>query len=141
MPRRALIAAAGPLLALGLAGGGCEPAWATGVRFRPLAADGDAALAVTVAVRLVDVNGRPVIGLRSIDGHPVTTYAEQTIPPEGPPWVADLTPQSQIDRPDAAPTAYEVELRGDHWRQVYRFTLPDSAEILELPALLGVSAP
>jgi hypothetical protein len=114
----------------------------TQVRIRPLAADGTASgvMASRVAIRLVDRDGQPMIGLRTPDGAPVTTYHEHEIAADGTPWVVDLTPQSAIGRADGAESYYQVEIRAGHRHEPWRVQVPDSGAVLELADLVGASA-
>lgn len=114
----------------------------TTVRIRPLAADGapDGAAECIAAVRLVDARGRPMIGLRTTDGRPVTAYTTHTIPAGGPAWEVDLTPQSAIARADGAASYYAVTLRLPQRTELFRVQVPESLGVLELADLVAGAA-
>lgn len=114
----------------------------TVVRIRPLAADGAAGgtLDSTVSIRLVDARGRVMIGLRTLDGAPVTAYLTHRIPAAGPAWEIGLTPQSVIARADAAATYYAVTISAPHRSEYWRIQVPDADAVQELIDLVGAAA-
>lgn len=114
----------------------------TTIRIPPLASGGtETGLADSVvSVRLVDARGRPMIGLRTTDGAPVTAYSAHTVLADGEPLEVDLTPQSAIARADGAASYYQVIVRAPHRAEVWRIQVPDSAEVLELADLVAGAA-
>lgn len=114
----------------------------TTIRIRPLAADAEdgGALDSTVEVRLVNAHGRPIIGLRTTDGAPVTCYASREIAADDEPWEVDLTPQSQIVRPNLAESYYLVSIRAAHRTEKFRVQVPSIEGTVDLVTLVGASA-
>lgn len=72
--------------------------------------DGVDAGTCDVTVQLVDARDRPLIGLRTSDGRPVTARAQAVLTEDGEDWDLDLTPQAQIPVPGGGATYYRIRI-------------------------------
>jgi hypothetical protein len=125
----------------------------TPIRIPALTVSGlaDATGSVTLTVQLVSAAGRPLVGVLTTDGGPVTCYVAAVIasppvpdpeadPPADPPAPLELllTPQSLIVAPDAGGTYYRFTFTADR-RQVaeWQVQVPDTGDGRTLADLIA----